>query len=531
MEEDEIQAQIAQKKYARSFVDWSQSEFGFYVFRRPDPTHKRKWIYGDRPIVWAPHQQKIFRYALTCDRYGKLPFSEFWYLDVGQSGKSLFQAAAAMWAGMFHEQEAEVQIASNSKDQSKMRVYLALKRALERHPYSRFIADTGEGLIKFHKTNNIVRPMPLKASTQAGGTPVFRGFDEIWDYEGDEANTFFDEIKESPASDFSLMVVTSYPGYDDAKGPLNRTLDNYFEADDTPKDGLEMPFSDLPFYVDKVNRICIWWNHDALRYPWHSQEFMDRKRRAPGTTDAGFRRIWQAFRVSREDTFMPMDRWDDCEDETLEPVGAHSPKLNMVIAIDLMGGKLHSDCAAAIARGYDPITLKYPLLAHKIWNPKIIRQADFDYNEAVEQWVLDLHRKHNVLAVYYDPYQMVASAKRLQKEHVRMIECTQNTMRITADTHYRSLIRDRQLRNYPGCDDLRAHVEKAVARELSGGAIRMDKRQAAHRIDGAVADSMCCYGVMENKRTFERLAKKQPVVEAPRRRNVWNETFRMRTNG
>lgn len=501
--------------WSRSFVDWSQSPFGFYTYRRPDPTKKRKFIYEDTPVIWQPHQERIFRYVLTLDENGKLPFSQFLYLDVGQSGKSFFQAATAQWAGMFHEREAEVQLAANSMQQAEMRVYTTLRRSLERHPFGNEIADVQESRIKFLHTNNTVRALPLKASTQAGGTPVFRGFDEIWDYEGDHAKLFFDEIKESPASEFSLMVITSYPGFEDTDGPLNTILNQYFNADDSPKDNLERVFDDLPLFVNRDDDIAIWWNHDALRYPWHSQRFLDKKRRDPSTSENGYRRIWEAYRTSREDTFMPMDRWDDCEDETLYPLGPSDHDIPLVIVVDMTGGK--HDSAAVSARSYDPVTYKYVLRAHKIWNPRDLGK-EYDYNEAVEQWILDLHRRHKVIACGYDPYQFVGSAKKLAKAGVKMEEITQNIMRTTADTHYQMLIRNKQLRNYAQSQDLRRHVERAVARELSGGSIRIDKRKQSQQIDAAVADSMACYLAMLHKADFERLDRNRQKPQGTRKR-------------
>lgn len=513
--------------WRRSFIDWSQSEFGFYVSRRPDTSGKKKWIVGDTPVVWQPHQIKAGRFLFTLDEDGKLPYPEVWWLDVGQSGKSLMHAAVAQWCGMFHEQEAEVQLAANSEGQAGTRVFAALTRSIEKNPWCALIADIQGRKIKFYDTGNTVRPIPLNAGTQAGGTPVFRGFDEIWDYEGDEATRFFDELKESPASEISVMLATSYPPFDDSDGPMNKALNKYFNADDSPRfDILDQPFDDVPLYVDDDLGVAIYWNHDALIYPWHSERFLYRKQHAPGTTESGYMRIWLAHRSSREETFMPMDKWDDCQDDDMLPLNERSRRHDMVLSVDMMGGKEHSDCPACVARGYEVATMRYPLYAHKIWDPSRLG-SNFDYNQAVEEWIIDMHKRHNVIAVYYDPYQFVGSAKKLEdKYRIKMVEVTQNQMRITADTHYRDLIAGRRLRNYPQCQDLRQHVANAVATIQSNGALRIEKRKSTKRVDGAVSDSMCCYGVTDNIREFERLARRgEQPVQVPRRKNVFKEVY------
>ena len=514
--------------WRKSLIDWSTSEFGFYIYRRPDPSRKKKWIYEEAPIVWQPHQIKVARFLFTLQDDNTFPYPEVWWLDVGQSGKSLMHAAIAQWCGMFHEKNAEVQLAANSEGQAGIRVYAAVKRSIEMNPRSALIADTQSKMITFHATGNIVRPIPLKAGTQAGGTPVFRGFDEIWDYEGSEATLFFDEIKESPASETSLMLATSYPPYDDSDGPMNKVLNKYFRGDDTPKEGvLEKPFDDIPLYLDDEAKIAIYWNHDALLYPWITDDFLSRKKLAPGATESGYMRIWLAHRSNREETFMPMEKWDACEDDSLLPLSSdYDRNIMMVISVDMMGGKIYSDCAAATARGYDPATMRYPLYAHKIWDPAKIMDPEFDFNEAVEEWIIDMASRHNVLAVYYDPYQFVSSANRLKNTHgIKMVEVTQNTMRITADTHYRDLIFAKRLRNYPQSQDLRQHVANAIAKIQSNGAIRIDKLKSNRRVDGAVSDSMCCLGVDEHKADFEREARGVRPVTINVSRNRWKGVY------
>lgn len=514
--------------YTRSFIDWSTSEYGFYTKKRPDASKRRKWSWEKGPIVWQPHQVTIGRYLFTLNDDGKLPYSAVWWIDVGQSGKSLIQAAVAQWCGMFHEQDAEVQLAANSKDQTEMRVWLALKRSIELSPFRHEIADITKEEITFYLSGNIVRAFPVNAGTISGGTAVFRGLDEVWDAEGSEAQTFFDEFKRSPASWVSILLATSYPPFIDSEGPMNKVLTTYFNDDDTPKmDILEQPFPDLPLYTDERAKIAIYWNHDAFRYPWIDQAFLDEERNKPGASESGYSRIWLANRASREETFMPMDKWDQCEDEDLSPLGELDHGVTMVIGVDAAGGKLHGDCFAAVARGYEPVTNTVPLLAYRIWEPaKILpHNPDFDFIQAVENWIVDMHNRHNVLAVYVDPSQMVGSIARLKDRGIRIFEFTQQTNRTASDTHYRNQIRNKRIRNFAGATDLRQHVANAIARIQPNGTIRLDKLKSNRRIDGAVSDATATYGVEINIREFITLAQGVKMIPVNITRNRFKKVY------
>jgi phage terminase large subunit-like protein len=512
--------------HTRSFIDWSQSANGFYVKKRPDPSRRRKWIYGKGPIVWQPHQITIGRHLFTLNDRGKLPYSTVWWIDVGQSGKSLMQAAVAQWCGQFHEQDAEVQLAANSEKQTEMRVWLALKRSLELNPDYLEIADVNKERIIFYDTGNIVRSFPVNAGTISGGTAVFRGLDEPWAAESDEAKTFFDEFKESPASWVSLLLATSYPPFEDSEGPMNKVLSKYFNDDDTPMmDVLKQPFPDLPLYTDDKASVAIYWNHDAFRYPWIDEEFLDKKRNEPGTSESGYTRIWLAKRASREETFMPLDKWDACKDDSWAGLTDVDRDIPMVIGLDAMGGKEHSDCASATARGYEPTTMRLPLYEHKIWDPRKIADPDFDYIQALENWVIDKHNRHNVIAVYADPTEFTGSIARLKERGIRIFEFTQVNNRTAADTHYRNQIKNKRLRNYEHCEDLRQHIANAIATVQPNGTIRLNKQKSTRRIDGAVSDSMCTYGVLLNVNEFINLAQGSKVVMPPIVRNRYKNIY------
>ncbi len=518
--------------WKKSFVDWSQSDYGFYVPQRWDEV-KCDWIYAPAdtgfPIRWQPFQERLFRTLLTLDDHGRLPFTALWYIDVKKSGKTTFGAALAQWCGMFHERNADIQIAANSLSQADVRVYQQLSWSLKHHPYQQMIAQVQNQEITFYKTGNVARPIPSKATTQAGGNPVLVDVDEPWGFTTQADREFLDELATSPTHKISVRVFQSYPPYEDDDGPMQDVLNRAYDSHEQAREGWEPleSLEDLPIIMK--DGVAIWWNHEATRYPWHTPQYLAQVRADPTVSDASFSRFYLTHRAPRTSAFMPMDRWDSCTDPDWQPLGPYDRRVPVVLSIDLMGGKVWSDCAAAVARSYNPGTGRYELRGLKLWDPKVINDPNFDFNLAAEEWILDWHRTQHVLGVYFDPTQFVSSDKKLRKLGVKMFEVTQNNMRVVADTHYRGLIINRLLRNFPQSQDLRQHVARALAREDDDGTIRIVKRHAQKRIDLAVADSMCCYGCFERKAEFERLARQHEVVikPPPRREDRFASFFRL----
>jgi hypothetical protein len=506
------------KRYANSFIAWSESPVGFYPGRVYN-TRKNEWQKSSDPIKWQPRQRAALEWLFTFDAKGKLPIDTLCWIDIAKSGKTMIQAALATWLGMFHGgPDAELLMAANAAQQAGVRAYGTLWKSLKLNPYKSKICDLSSlrSEIRFLLTGNVVRPVPMKASTQAGSDNVFIGFDEMWSYEGDSARQFLAEMKQSPTRNLSIQVITTYPGYKGEDTPLNDLISLFFDSNNELTHGVKQPLEGVPLYV--IGRTAMWWNHEP--YAWHTVERMAEYRRRYRGMEAEFRRIWQAELIQRSDTFIDMNRWDSCTDEDWEPLGSEDRRVPMVLGLDL--GVKH-DSSALIARGYDLVTRKYPLLDHKIWVPGDLGLEDPKHIvELVLQKILDLHRKHKVIAVYYDPSQAYLLAGMLQREGVNMVEVTQGGVRERADMHWYDLVYERRLRNYQDCDDLREHVRSAVSRRTKSG-FRLDKSKTSLLIDGAVADSMACLGISEHIKDFE-IAARPRIIPRPVR-NVFKRIY------
>lgn len=510
--------------YRRSFVDWCQSDFGFYVPQRWN--YRRKdWEQSPPgkgfPLELCEHDQRLFAWAFTLQEDGTLPIDSMWYIDCKKSGKTMKGAALAQWFGMFHERNSDLQIAANSEKQADVRVYQQLKWSLANSPHLHEIANVQEQKIEFYRTSNVARSIPSKASTQAGGNPVLVQVDEPWAFTTKADREFLDELAPSPTKKLSFRFFTSYPPFEGDQGPMVDVMEDFFDADGDPLPGVERVegLEDLPVFVKEGT--AVWWNRDALRYPWYDEQYLANRRADKALSPSSYARFYEVRMAPKEESFMPMALWDACTDQEHIALESNDRGELMVIGLDMMGGKRTSDCAAAICRGYDLQMNRLPLLHHRIWDPKIIDDDEFDYNQATEQYILDMHRRHRVIAVYYDPSFFVGSANRLKRMGVNMLECTQKNSRVVADTQYRNLIIGGRLRNYPQARDLRLHVSAAVARELGNGDIRIDKRLTTSRIDGCVADSMACMCAIDHRNEFEWRSRRRVKVNKQVQRDRW----------
>lgn len=492
--------------WASSFVAWSESPYGFYVDRYWN-AEKGRWSNSKRPIVWPDKMRPVLEHCFTLRDSGRLPYSEIWWIDIGKSGKTLLGAGLSQWAGMFLATDSELKLVANSERQSDMRVFQTLVNSILWSPYGHEVAEVQRQHIYFKKSRNKARALPAKASTQAGGDQVLVHIDEIWAYEGESAANLFAELKAAPTRNVSVRVITSYPGFLGDDGPMNEMLDSFFTDMGDPKEGVETPIPESPFYVR--GGTAIWWNHEP--YPWHLQKmesgmtFLE-EQRASAITENNYRRIWQAQRVQREDTFIPVEDWDTCTDYEYTPISPYGDYREVLcIGVDI--GIKH-DKSACVARSYNPVTQKYELRDYRIWSPDMFADDDkANVVAEVQQWILDLHDRHQVVAVYFDPHQFSFAAQQLKDWKVKMIEMPQGAKREESDTGYLELIRGHMLRNYPA-PDLRDHVLHAVGRETRSGGIRIDKRKTTLHIDGAVADSMCCQAIKDNQDKMTRYRKR-----------------------
>jgi phage terminase large subunit-like protein len=192
--------------------------------------------------------------------------------------------------------------------------------------------------------------------------------------------------------------------------------------------------------------------------------------------------------VTSESTFIDMDWWDACVDPALRPVITDS-SLPIWVGVD---ASVKRDSTAIVAVTWDEVNQKIRLVAHKVFQPSPDQPLDFEM--AVEHTLIALQSRFDLRMVWFDPYQMQASAQRLQREGIEIEEYPQTVANLTeASQNLYDIIKGKNLVTYPD-DALRLAVSRAVAIETSRG-WRIAKEKQAHKIDVVVALGMaalCC---------------------------------------
>jgi phage terminase large subunit-like protein len=111
--------------------------------------------------------------------------------------------------------------------------------------------------------------------------------------------------------------------------------------------------------------------------------------------------------VSSESVFILPEQWDACVQ------AGRSPLLSggvLYVGIDV---GVKSDNAAVVGVGWDTIEKKIFLATHRAWRPTKSQPVNL---RDVEEYVLELRRRHRIVKVYADPYQAMQMLQSLQKK-------------------------------------------------------------------------------------------------------------------
>ena len=210
--------------------------------------------------------------------------------------------------------------------------------------------------------------------------------------------------------------------------------------------------------------------------------------------------------------YIPHQIWDSCADSSLEQLLPGTGEA-VVIGLD---GAVHGDCCGVVAVSLHPNRPRVPAIrACKLWDPrKLGHPVDLDEVERFIRFLIEggctnYHppsmplpgcggcqarvypiKKHRIVCVVYDPYQMEQMAQHL-RQIVWCQEFPQMRDREIADSLMHKLALRGQLA-HTGDLQLREHVLNARAKlsKDDDSKMRMIKRSPSRRIDLAVAASM-----------------------------------------
>jgi len=431
---------------------------------------------SERPFELYPAQELFLRKALTLTPEGRLPYPELVFSGPKKSGKTATAAIITIYvivvlAGRF----GEANVVANDLEQAQSRVFQAISRIIEASPLLSESARILTNKIEFPSTRASITALPSDFKGAAGGNQNITSNDELWGSTSESAHRLWDELVPPPTRKVACRLTTTYAGFENESELLESLYKRGLQGTEIAPDLYEIPGEMLMF-----------WTHKPVA-PWQTPEWIQQMRRQ--LRPNAYLRMIENRWVSSESEFIDMTWWDACTDPEARPL-ITDRLLQVYLGVDASTKK---DSTAVVAASWDRELKKVRLVYHKIFTPTKLQPIDF---EAVEDCIIDLHKRFSVRACRYDPFQMVSSAQRLMKAGVRMIEFPQSAGNLTeaSQTLY-DTIKGRNLVAYPDAE-IRLAVNRAVAIEGARG-WRIAKEKASHKIDVVVALAQAVLGAVK----------------------------------
>lgn len=150
------------------------------------------------------------------------------------------------------------------------------------------------------------------------------------------------------------------------------------------------------------------------------------------------------------------------------------------------------------------------LLDHRIFTPSPDEPIDFTAD--VEQTLRDWSSRFDVRAIWYDPYQMAASAQRLVRDGLPMKEyiATGNNVTALAENLSR-LVKGNNLIVYPDAE-IREAVSRTIAIEGARG-WKIDRDKQSHHIDIVIAIGLAALACVKAQGEFKSSPWTQKQVD------------------
>ena len=442
---------------ARSLARWRRAPHRFITEVLRDPE-------TGKPFKLLDAERDFLKHAFKTNKKGRLLYPEQVYSCPKKSGKSAFNAMLVLIATLlFGGRFAEALCAANDLEQAQGRVFQALRRIVEASPLLRREAKIVANKISFPATGAVITAISSDYAGAAGANPTISSFDELWGYTLERSNRLWDELVPPPTRKIACRLTTTYAGYTGE----SKLLEDLYAR------GLKQPQIGPDLYAG--DGLLMFWSHTPVA-PWQTQAWIDQMRSQ--LRPHAFARMIENTFASASESFVDMDDWDACC--TGSPIVCDAD-LSVWVGVD---ASVKRDSTAIVAVTYDRGAGKCRLVHHRIFNPRPGKPISFESD--VEQTLLDLKHRFRVREVRYDPYQMQASAQRLRKLGVPMIEFPQSVPNLTsASQNLFELVKAQNIVAYRD-KELRLAVQRSVAVENPRG-WRIAKEKSSHKIDVVVA--------------------------------------------
>ena len=183
--------------------------------------------------------------------------------------------------------------------------------------------------------------------------------------------------------------------------------------------------------------------------------------------------------------------WDAATDPDHSPM-LPNKRTALYLGVDL---GIVNDYAAVVAVCRAPDGDWLELAFHRVWRPS--KAEPLDIEDTVEGFLREAHYRYHVARILIDPYQAHRSITTLARAGLPIEPFPQTSANLTrmASALY-ELIKGGNLRLYPDAE-LKWMALNTRAIETSRG-LRIGKETASKKIDGIIALSMACVGLLDS---------------------------------
>lgn len=482
--------------YTRDFVKFYQDLYpleGAYGPRAVIPPFLSDFLYTAFPMPEGnPAAQNILH--STSKKQGK---------SANAGGVALYMAS--------RQRYAEVVIAAADADQSKDRVFRSVKFAVENARVWRS-ARVYSDVIQLDN-GSIIQAIPFDWRGAAGGNYAAVIFDELHVYTSEQYRRLFDELVIPPTQPAGVRWIASYAGFIGESVLLWEIWQKALAGARLLQLAGEPVPMEPPIYSNPGAGLLamIDQGEQSWRMPWMTAEYMSKIQGSerPNT----YRRLWLNEWVSNESQFVSADQWEACKSEDARPL-AEGDTRRGVFGADASTSR---DLTALVGVVNDPARKIAETFYSRVWKPQkgIFRMGKPTIDlDGIKNEILRLHQAGNVLAVYYDPYQLHSIALDLSRAGVTMVELPQTGARVESDQALYDAIISKTINHY-GDPTLTEHITNAVAIETPRG-FRLAKEKTTRKIDAAVALSMAHYGALQ-------IGSYSPLPEQPEQVSKWGD--------
>jgi hypothetical protein len=429
----------------------------------------------DRHFILTGAERGFVRRAFELRPDGQLAHPEQCFSGPKKSGKTALAACCVIYTTrVLGGRYAEGYCVANDFEQALGRVLAAVTRIVEASPLLADDVIVTADKVVFASTGATIVAIANDFAGAAGANPTITSFDELWGVTSERGHRLWDEMVPVPTRKISCRLTTSYAGWSGESTLLEQLHKRGLQGEEVEPDLFVQP------------GMCMFWTN-RFTAPWQTEEWREQMRQQ--LRPNAYLRLIENRWVTTESAFVDMDWWDACIDPDARPL-LSDRTVPVWLGID---ASVKRDSTAIVACAWDAKLNKVRLVTHRVFVPRVGDAIDFE--NTVERTVEELNGRFNVREVRFDPYQMQASAQRLVRCGVKMVEFPQSVPNLTeSSTNLYELVKAGNLVVYPDAE-LRLAVSRAVAVETTRG-WRIAKEKTSHKIDVVVALGMAALGAL-----------------------------------